>query len=202
VICSPSAQLWIPPEAQGGPIVEGLFSQVCEGPTGIFVGSRPAELPEDITRDIVNRSWLLARLCQRLGYVGRCSFDLILVGSSWDASKLQFIECNGRWGGASAPMTLMNRLFGDWTRRPYVYHVCDARGLDRWSFADLLDLVHENLFDHRTQRGGLVITMPGRMPARSAIDVIALGETVDESVRVLRECFEEPLAEALGSSAA
>jgi hypothetical protein len=30
---------------------------------------------------------------------------------------LHWVECNGRWGGTSIPMTLANRLLGDWTRR-------------------------------------------------------------------------------------
>ena len=33
-----------------------------------------------MSRDMVTRSWLLAGLFQRLGYVGRCSFDLLVVG--------------------------------------------------------------------------------------------------------------------------
>jgi hypothetical protein len=197
ILCSPSAQLWIPPRAEGEPVVEALFSQVCAGRTGVFVGTRPAELPELVTRDILNRCWLIARLCQRLGYIGRCSFDLILIGSSPASSRLEFIECNGRWGGASAPMTLMNRLFGDWAHRPYVSHVCWSSGLDRCTFSDVLALVREDLFDRRTQRGRLILTMPGRLAARSAIDVIALGDSVEASVEVLHECFEVPVRRAL-----
>lgn len=41
VICSPSAQLWIPTEAEGPPIIEGLFEQRLEKREGVFVGSEP-----------------------------------------------------------------------------------------------------------------------------------------------------------------
>ena len=39
IACSPSAQLWIPPIDEGEPIIEGIFTQVVEGATGVFVGS-------------------------------------------------------------------------------------------------------------------------------------------------------------------
>ena len=75
---------------------------------------------------MVTRSWLLAVLFQRLGYVGRCSFDLLVVGESLATARAEFLECNGRWGGTSGPMMLMNRLFGDWATRPYATMECRA----------------------------------------------------------------------------
>lgn len=80
VLAAPSTQLWIPPEDHGRPIVEGVFQQLLEESQGIFLGSRAADLPLEITRELVDRSWVLGRLFQLLGYVGRCSFDLLLVG--------------------------------------------------------------------------------------------------------------------------
>jgi hypothetical protein len=119
VLGAPSAQLWIPP-GQGPPVVEGLFEQVFGDDRGMFLGARPAELAPDLAREIVDRSWLLARLFQQVGYVGRCSFDLLVVPGAGGQPRLEFLECNGRWGGASMPMSLMNRIFGDWTRQPFV----------------------------------------------------------------------------------
>jgi len=176
VICSPSAQLWIPPADEGEPIVEGIFSQVIEGPTGNFVGCVAATLACDITQEIATRCWLLGYLFQRLGYVGRCSFDLILVGTTPASSRIEFIECNGRWGGTSAPMTLMNRLFGDWSVQPYTATLCEAPGLDQLSFAQLLDAAGPNLLDLTSASGHILFFIPGRMAARSAIDVIAIGD--------------------------
>ena len=105
VLSSLSSQIWIPPRAAGPPVVEGLCEQALEGLECRFVGTRPAEPPPHVERQVVDRSWLLARLFQELGYVGRCSFDTIVVGRSLDEACVRFIECNGRWGGSSAPMT-------------------------------------------------------------------------------------------------
>ena len=46
---APSAQLWIPPEPDGLPIVEGLFEQDLGDRRGMFVGARRAELPTDVS---------------------------------------------------------------------------------------------------------------------------------------------------------
>jgi hypothetical protein len=181
IACSPSAQLWIPPKEEGEPIVEGIFAQTVEGPTGMFVGSAPAMLPSDIIQEITTRCWLLGRLFQRLGYIGRCSFDLILVGTSPTSGRLKFIECNGRWGGTSAPMTLMNRLFGSWVGQPYVTRVCEVAELGRMSFEQLLDRIGEERFDRTTGTGHIVLSIPGRAAARRAIDVIGIDDDVLEA---------------------
>ena len=195
VVSAPSAQLWIPPLQTGLPIIEGVFEQSIEGEAGIFVGSRPASIPDERKREIVDRCWLLARLYQRLGYIGRCSFDLLLVGESLECSRLEFIECNGRWGGTSVPMTLMNRMFGDWTSRPYGTRECHAEGLSRVTFAGLLESVREDLFDVRTGRGRVILYNPGRMPARSGIDVITVGETWEEAQQFVLSSFPARLLE-------
>jgi hypothetical protein len=194
VACSPSSQLWIPPLEEGEPIVEGIFTQIVEGLTGMFVGSAPATLPTDVTQEIATRSWMLGRLFQRLGYVGRCSFDLILVGASLSSARLEFIECNGRWGGTSAPMTLMNRLFGDWATQPYVTRTCKVAGLGRMPFAQLLDILGEQLFDRTKGSGNIVLYIPERLAACQAINVIGLGQDltqakthVEEFVRMMSE---------------
>jgi hypothetical protein len=190
IVCSPSAQLWIPPQEQGEPIVEGIFTQIVEGPTGIFVGSAPARLPGEVTEEIATRCWLLGRLFQRLGYVGRCSFDLILVGTSPTAARLEFIECNGRWGGTSAPMTLMNRLVGDAAGQPYVARVCDVAEPGRTSFLRLLKHVGPAAFDRARRTGELVFSMPGRLQACGAIDVVSLGTTIAEAEAHLKKFVE------------
>ena len=101
--------------------MDGIFEQAFEGPGGgVRGGVVPPIFRGAFSDEVVDRSWLIGRLFQRLGYVGRCSFDLILVGERMDRSRLEFVECNGRWGGTSLPMTLVNRLLPSRTRRPYV----------------------------------------------------------------------------------
>ena len=192
VVSSPSAQLWIPPEPEGPPVVEGIFDQTTEGREGMFVGTAPAHFPPTLYQEITDRCWLLGRLFQRLGYVGRCSFDMILVGQSVDDCRIEFIECNGRWGGTSLPMTLMNRIFGDWTAQPYAVQICHhIEGLsESLSFQELLQNFQQDLFDVHTRRGSLILYNPGQMRSQSGIPVILLGPSWEESIRAVREIPE------------
>jgi hypothetical protein len=180
-LSSPSTQLWIPPTAEGEPIVEGLYEQMLEGSEGKFVGSRPARLPSDLAQEITDRSWLLGRLFQRLGYIGRCSFDLVLIGPSVDRARIAFIECNGRWGGTSTPMTLVNRLFQRWSDRPYASRVCFVPGLERFVFPDVLEHLADELYDARTNSGRLILFNPNGLRTPHGIDVIALGQDWDQA---------------------
>lgn len=157
VLASPSVQLWLPPIGAGSPVVEGLFEQVLEGEQGFFVGNRPARLPKRVADRIVEAGWLVARLLQELGYVGRCSFDLLLVGPDLGRCRVEFIECNGRWGGTSLPMSLMNRLFGDWASREYrcmEHRLAPGEGD---TFVDFVHAAGETLYDTRTGRGELIL---------------------------------------------
>jgi hypothetical protein len=112
-VASPSVQLWISPPDQGGPIIEGLFEQHVAGPGAEFVGAVPARLPQPIADRLAEEAMRLAILFQHLGFFGRCSFDCLVTGSSEAKASLHWIECNGRWGGVSVPMTFANRMFGN-----------------------------------------------------------------------------------------
>lgn len=184
VVCAPSAQLWIPPLSDGAPVIEGIFVQAIEGPQGSYVGNAPAFFPAGLNQEIADQSWLLARLFQTLGYVGRCSFDMVLVGQSLSECRVEFIECNGRWGGTSLPMTLMNRVFGDWAQQPYAVQVAHRiDGLEQVSFAQLLEFFGDELFDVRTGNGSLMFVTPGRLRYQAGITAIALGATWDEAAQ-------------------
>ncbi|MGV3723522.1 MAG: hypothetical protein ACO1SX_21715 [Actinomycetota bacterium] len=177
VISAPSVQIWVPPHAMGEPLVEGVFEQVIVGEQGMFVGSRPASLPSGPERTLVDECWLISRVLQRLGYLGRCSFDAILL----ENERLELIECNARWGGASLPMTLMNRLFGDWARRSYATREWRCAGLERIPFQRLLDHFQSDLFDARTGAGSYVLYNPTALSAASRVDVLALGASAAEA---------------------
>ncbi len=187
VLRTPSTQIWIPPEVDGYPVVEGLFEQIIAGREGYFRGSRRADLPDALRDACVDRSWLLARLFQRLGYVGRCSFDLLVTGESLSSGRVVFIECNGRWGGTSGPMTLMNRLFGDWRAHPYATNDAILPGFERVRFEQVLEEFQDELFDARTGRGRLIFYNPGGIRLRSGLDVLALGETWEEAGAAVSE---------------
>jgi hypothetical protein len=119
-VASPSVQLWIPPPDQGGPIIEGLFEQHVAGPGAEFVGAVPARLTAPVSDRIAKEAARLATLLQDLGYFGRCSFDCLVTGSVDGKTSLHWIECNGRWGGVSVPMTFANRMFGNHAERGLV----------------------------------------------------------------------------------
>jgi hypothetical protein len=175
VVAAPSAQLWIPEREAGAPIVEGIFVQSVEGEVGSFCGTQPADFEEGRLATMARQSWLLGRLFQRLGYVGRCSFDMVLVGQSPSRSRIKFIECNGRWGGTSLPMTLANRLFGDWQRRPFA--VRDRALPAEKSFEEVANSLGNELFDARTGRGDLVLLTPGRMVRKGVLTLMAAAAT-------------------------
>ena len=57
----------------------------------------------------------------------------------------------------------------------------EISGLDQMSFQQLLDILGQEGFDPSTGTGHIVLSLPGRMAARSAIDVIGLGADVTEA---------------------
>jgi hippurate hydrolase len=181
VLCSPSAQLWLPPVNAGEEVaIEGLFSQVISGGRGDFLGSAPSHFPDRVEREMTRSCMLLGRLFQRLGYVGRCSFDMLLTGNALEDCQLKFIECNGRWGGTSGPMSLMNRWFADWAARPYATSVCELPGLDGLRFEDLQEAFADVLFDAGSQSGWLVF-MDAAGLRNARINLLALGEDVAQA---------------------
>ena len=120
-ISSPSVQLWVPARGQGDPIIEGIFEQRLAGPGAEFIGAVPAVLPASTRARLVDEALQLATLFQELGYFGRCSLDALATnGPDGQPTGIHWIECNGRWGGVSVPMTFMNRLFGNHAGRGMV----------------------------------------------------------------------------------
>lgn len=200
VLSSPSAQLWIPPPDDGEPVVEGIYEQLLEGRHGQFVGSRPAHLPAPLAQEVTDRSWLLGRLFQRLGYVGRCSFDMLLIGRSIDSCRIAFVECNGRWGGTSGPMTLMNRLFSRWSAQPYAYKACFVEGVPRFAYADVLEFFDDELYDARTGQGRFIFFNPGGMKTSHGLDVVALGEDWSHASEVVERELKVRLQGMVGGA--
>ena len=148
--CSPSTQLWIDPGRP--PRLDGIYEQVLEGPEQVFVGSRPSTLPEQVNRVLADSAVRVAIALQHLGYVGRCSFDHLVLGDPETDFTVQFTECNGRWGGTSAPMHLVDRVVSG-PRPPYRAQEVVSPKLVGVSFEDLAAALGDRLFDHRTGSG-------------------------------------------------
>jgi hypothetical protein len=183
---SPSAQLWIPPPANGPPCLDGLYEQILEGERGVFLGSRPSTLPTGVNDALAAASLRVAAGLQALGYVGRCSFDLLVVGDPRGDFELRFTECNGRWGGTSTPMSLLDRLV-DGPRPPYRAQDFVHPGLVGTTFLELRAAVGDQIFDPRTFQGRFVFYNVGPLQEFGKLDVIALGRTQEEAEEAMLE---------------
>ena len=183
---SPSTQLWIPPPEQGAPRLDGIYEQILQGRRRVFVGSRPSMLPERVNRGLAAASLAVASGLQAMGYVGRCSFDFLVVGDPEADFELHFTECNGRWGGTSTPMSLLDRLLTG-PRPPYRARDFVHPDLVGASFAELLDRVGERAWESRTGRGQFLFYNTGPLHGFGKLDVIALGSTQVEADAALEE---------------
>lgn len=185
---SPSVQTWIPEARDSAPVVEGIFEQVVEGPRGAFVGAVPANLPDDWILRLSREAALLAGLLQRLGYYGRCSFDAVLAGPSLQEAELHWIECNGRWGGVSIPMTLANRLTGDWRRRPFAVVQRESLPLEPLTVDQAIDRLGGRLFRPGVRDEGVVLLTPRLMAEGRGLHFMALAKTGEAARAMARDC--------------
>jgi hypothetical protein len=184
VLRSPSVQLWLP-ETGDDPVVEGVFEQQLTGRIARFSGAEPSALPDSWTRRLANEAGRLAFLFQQLGYVGRCSFDAIILGDDLEHAELHWIECNGRWGGVSIPMTLINRLTGDWTKRPFI--VIDVSRKDQRAepFSDFMTRMKSELYGVGGRENGAIVLSPTRIETGSGHLLAIVGETIEEARRLV-----------------
>jgi hypothetical protein len=185
VSASPSSQLWVPPLGHGQPRLDGLYEQLLEGESGVFQGSIPSTLPEHLHQQMERGSLEVARLYQALGYVGRCSFDFIVVGD-----HVRFVECNGRWGGTSTPMSLLDRLFPQ-GRPPYRVRDVVLPHLRGHSLQEVLDALGEDLWRVDNPGGRFVLYNVAGVSGYGKLDVIALGESPQDALHALETRFME-----------
>ncbi len=141
---------------------------------------------------ITRRCLKLARVFQLLGYIGRCSFDMLLVGPNIHESEMEYIECNGRWGGTPLPMTMMNRMFSDWQTQPFTSRTLTIEGVTEVSFGELQRALSDQLYCHRTAKSGnCVLYNPQRALNRDEISVIALHEKWTDSNEAIASLSED-----------
>ena len=181
---SPSTQWWIPPHDVAPPRLDGIYEQILEGDRKVFVGSRPSGLPPAVNRTIGEASSRVAAALQSLGYVGWCSFDHWVLGDPNGDFTIRFTECNGRWGGTSTPMHLVDRVVTG-PRPPYRTQDFQHHRLADLSFFEILDRVGSEVFDHRTQRGRFIFYNVGPLPLHGKLDVTAIGATQAEAEQAL-----------------
>lgn len=199
---TPSVHLWIPEPVGGMPVVEGIFEQRVAGEASAFVGAEPSALPAAWQERLVREALMLGSLYQDLGYYGRCSFDAILAGPELRGADLYWVECNGRWGGVSMPMTLANRLWGDWARRPLVIaERADLRG-GAQDFDRILQELEPRLWSADRPGGGAVLLSPGRIAAGSGFELMVTApdrEQARAEAAALGDWFAERLQAGAGA---
>lgn len=183
---SPSTQLWIPPFGTAPVRLDGIYEQLLEGPERVFAGSRPSTLPAAVDSAIADGALRVAASLQRLGYAGRCSFDLLLLGDPEGEFQVRFVECNGRWGGTSTPMNLIDRLIAGPRPRYRAQDIvhCELRGA---AFRDVLARAGSELFDPKTGRGTFIFYNVGPLERFGKLDVIAFGRTQGEADEAVAE---------------
>jgi hypothetical protein len=186
---SPSTQWWIPPTAAGPPHLDGIYEQILEGERRVFVGSRPSTLPEEANRRLADAAGRVAEALQALGYAGRCSFDHLVLGDPCRDFRIVFTECNGRWGGTSTPMRLVDRVAAHTggARPPYRAQDVSARHMVGARFEDLLEMTGPETFDPARGTGRFIFYNVGPLARFGKFDVIALGDTQDAAERAVLE---------------
>lgn len=189
---SPSTQLWIPPADQGDPVVEGVYEQILESVRGVFVGSRPSTLGPEVDRALVEPSLLVGAAFQTLGYVGRCSFDLLL-DESGDELSVRFTECNGRWGGTSTPMHLVDRLLHGGPRPAYRAQDFMHEGLVGARFAEVEAALDGSLCTRDNPAGRFVLYNVGPLESSGKLDVIAIGDSPEHADELMLEALPKRL---------
>lgn len=204
LIDSPSVQVWVPHKEEGSPIIQGIFSQVVAGEAGEFVGAIPCNLPADFRYRMGREAVVLATLFQELGYFGPCSFDAVVMGSDIGSAQLHWIECNGRWTGVSIPLTLVNRLIGDWHDRPFVIvQRMELQSKRHASFADILRLLGPRLFNSHDASEGTIVLTPARTVEGTGVHLLVLAKSValaqQEGDAVTALLLGDPCGEAKNS---
>jgi len=199
VLANPSVQVWIPDRRDGPPIVEGIFEQRVAGPNGEFIGSVPATIADRWVTPIGSETLKLATLFQHLGYFGRCSFDAVIAGSHNSSAALHWLECNGRWGGVSVPMTLANRLTTGQCRDNFVVVQRDHMNFQPRQFLTALRILEPMLYRVTKRSEGVVLLSPFGIERGTAIHLLALAENTDRA-KHFAECATQVLTRKLNDS--
>jgi hypothetical protein len=189
---SPSTQLWIPPLGFGDPRLDGIYEQILKGEERVFVGSRPSTLPDALNQKLGSDALLVGAALQELGYVGRCSFDHLVTGDPNGLFEVRFTECNGRWGGTSAPMSLLDRVL-DHPRPAYRAQDVVYPELVGARLADLLELLGDLMFRTETGQGRFILYNLGPLDGHGKFDVISIGADQEDAERGVLEILPKRL---------
>ena len=188
VIGSPSAQLWLPHLSDGPPVVEGIFEQRLRTEVAAFVGAARSTLLDALQKQFSSEALRIASVLQRLGYFGRCSLDAVICQTADAPPRVHWIECNGRWGGVSIPMTAAGQIIDPLPSKAMavVQEVLKDRPV---RLPDLLELWNDLLFKKGKRKSGLIIMAAPNHPRGGLINLLSVGETQDGADAMLDEAM-------------
>lgn len=179
IVASPSVQLWIPEPGRAEIVIEGIFDQFVLGTARVFGGAAPTALPRHWQERLADEAGKLGFLFRELGYFGRCSFDAILTGRSEAEAALHWVECNGRWGGTSIPMTLANRLVDDWRLRPFIIIERNDLSGPGHSVEGFLGAIEADLYVAGKRSYGAVLLSPGQVERGTGYEMMVMAKTLE-----------------------
>lgn len=197
VISSPSVQIWIPAIARGEPLVEAIFEQHCSGLAREFDGARPFQGDGAWQLQIAQQGFEIARVLQYLGYIGRCSLDAIIVDAKQAGEQLHWVECNGRWGGVSLPLSLNRRLDrGRPQSMPTL--ICEEAHQQQSprQFQTVMQTLEPDLYRRDLRETGAVLLSPGRLLAGTGFEFMLRTENIEGAMQTAAK-----LAALLGKDA-
>ncbi|GEM_PF-350878 len=185
VLDSPSVNFWIPRLKHGAPVLEGIFSQTLTGENGEFSGAIPTRLTPELETRLAYEASCLARYLQLLGYFGRCGFDSIIIGDTPKAAELHWIECNGRWGGVSIPITVANKMLGDWSgTSPLIVQHTDMNFPPK-KLSETVAALKSRLLSPPKHPRGVMILAPQRLIDGTGLHIMILEDSDEKSTATL-----------------
>ena len=182
---SPSVHLWIPALAQGEPMVEAIFEQHISGLAREFDGARPLRPDGDWQPGLAQQAFEIGKVLQYLGYFGRCSLDAIITGGDNESQRLHWVECNGRWGGVSLPLSLNRRLDSNRSASmPFI--VCEEthQKLPKRRFDSVMRTLEPHLYRRGMREMGAVLLSPGRLLDGTGYEFMVRAEKIENAMHI------------------
>jgi hypothetical protein len=189
VVSSPSVQLWLPDPEQGPPVVEGIFEQNVAGPHGTFVGASRAQLSSALHNTLLEEALEIGGLFQQLGYFGRCSLDAIIAANDAGGRRVQWIECNGRWGGVSLPLTMVHRLVSSTNAAGLVVVQHTGTQTNLQSFPQIVAKLDDLLFRRDGPSRGIVLTCPPEAGPLPRLNFVAVANNQTDATALAEEAI-------------
>ena len=176
VTSTPSVQLWVPKADEGDPVVQGVFEQSVIGELSAFAGARRAALPASVEQELRRDATKIAAVLQQIGYYGPCSFDAVVCAGDNGRARIHWIECNGRWGGVSIPMTAATSSPALRSFKGLLIVQETMKGT-RIETATLCRKLDHLLYHHEAPQNGIILLSPPTAARGTMLNYMVLADT-------------------------